>query len=338
MLKSLPSTTYELLSNDRRYQVHCNGSLLRIEAQEANILEGEVALENNQIDLLIRSFPQVEEHSPSTAVVIEYLFSQLPSFDVLRLRGWDNVPETSPFFLFVSAPSQIEIRRQDFYQLPCAWHVNENLQRSGDQWTETNGRSHPVRPVTSAGYYYRRYVPSIQKTLAFRGIDLDKDLDTFHEWHNQPRVAALWELNWSKEKLKTYLEDGLRDPHQIPIILEIDGESAGYFEIYWAAEDRLGPYYEYEPYDRGFHFLIGNRKFLGTANTDAVVRSIMHFLYLDDPRTERIVAEPKSDNKLVLKYAFRVPGWRLIKEFDFPHKRAALLMAQRADFFAEGAP
>ncbi|MCB0412433.1 MAG: GNAT family N-acetyltransferase, partial [Bdellovibrionales bacterium] len=88
-----------------------------------------------------------------------------------------------------------------------------------------------------------------------------------------------------------------------------------------------------EPYDRGFHFLIGDTGSLGRASTDHVIRSITHFLFLQDSRTERVVGEPRSDNKRVLKYVGSIPGWKFVKEFDFPHKRAALVMAERKPFF-----
>jgi hypothetical protein len=89
----------------------------------------------------------------------------------------------------------------------------------------------------------------------------------------------------------------------------------------------------YDKFDRGFHFLIGERKFLGIKNTDAVLKSVVHYLFLDDPRTLKIMAEPRSDNKKVLQYVDYFPVWRRIKEFDFPHKRAVLLECTRERLF-----
>lgn len=323
MLNSLPSVTYYRLQGREVYRVQCNGSFLCVERTKSTALKAEMVAQAQHMQLNVTQLPLFEGES-CLSVVAEYLFGHCTAIEAVTFKHNDK--------------DLLSVRRQDFFQQPEAWLAHPRVELDEDEWTETEGRAHPIRPTADADYSYRRYIPSLAKTLSFRRINVDQDLSIFHQWHNQPRVAALWELNWPIERLKSYLESGLQDPHQIPLILEIDGESAGYFEIYWAAEDRLGPYYDCEPYDRGFHFLIGNKKFLGSANTDAVIRSIMHFLYLDDPRTQRIVAEPKSDNRLVLKYAFQVPGWRLIKEFDFPHKRAALLMADRVDFFAGGAP
>jgi hypothetical protein len=180
---------------------------------------------------------------------------------------------------------------------------------------------------------YARYIPGLGKTLSFRVVDPDQDVAVFHSWQTQPRVYEFWELNKPQKELHEYLVKGSADPHQIPMFVEFDGVPVGYFEMYWTMEDRLGPYYEASAFDRGFHFLIGNENFLGFPNTDAIIKSACHFLFLDDPRTRNIMAEPRSDNKRVLKYVDLIPAWRKLKEFDFPHKRAALLECRRERFF-----
>jgi hypothetical protein len=201
-------------------------------------------------------------------------------------------------------------------------------------WAKTNEVSHPIRHNPQKGtLLYKRFVYGINKSISFRVIDPERDLDVFSSWHNQPRISEFWELKGTEEKHLQYIEKNLDDSHTIPAILEIDNEPAGYFEFYWVKEDRLGPYYESSDFDRGFHFLIGKRKFLGIKNTDAVLKSVVHYLFLDDPRTLKIMAEPRSDNEKVLQYVDSFPVWRRIKEFDFPHKRAVLLECTRERLF-----
>lgn len=223
------------------------------------------------------------------------------------------------------------IKREAFYQNPQLW-LTEKPFEATESWTDTNGVSHPMRPNHYHGIHYSRYIPSMKKILRFRTIK-ESDLETFHQWHNQQRVAFFWELAQSKEELKKYIEDGLNKKHQIPMIVEADGEAVGYFEFYWVREDRLGPYYESRPYDRGFHFLIGNKRYLGKSNTDAITHSALHFIYLDNVKTEFTMAEPRYDNNKVLKYADDTIGWKALKIFDFPHKRAVLLENSRELFF-----
>ncbi len=224
------------------------------------------------------------------------------------------------------------VTREEFFQTPGLWNFPSHDAHAPERWNRAAPLPHPIRADRKDGPFYRRHVPSIGKTVSFRGIDPEKDLSTFHRWHNQPRVAFFWELAQSEAELKAYLEKTKADPHMIPTFVEFDGRPVGYFEMYWTLEDRLGPYYPADAYDRGFHFLIGEKDALGFSNTDAIVKSALHFLFLDDPRTRRVMAEPRHDNTKVLRYA-ESSGWTKLKEFDFPHKRAALMECRRENFF-----
>lgn len=328
---------YQLPYNNTCYTVLFDGSMCRVESNDQNYFSAKVeCLDDNIIHLTINGSFTDKISDEILAIGIEYFFSQRTNLKKVLITYAQLFEESSVFSIFQQEDSnKMIVTRESFYQLPCVWHRNRFYLPSLLPWTNTNGRNHPIRPKHLKGTYYRRYFPAIQKTLAFRMIDILTDLDIFHEWHNQERVSCFWELNRSREELRAYLEKGIQDPHQIPMIFEIDGASAGYFEIYWAAEDRIGAYYDYEPYDRGFHLLIGEKKFLGLPNTTAVFQSVLHFLYLDDVRTRRIVAEPRSDNQKFLKYTKIIPSLNFIKEFDFPHKRAALVMSQREQFFKE---
>ncbi len=207
-----------------------------------------------------------------------------------------------------------------------------NLQ--AEAWTTTGAVRHPLRPSGLHGVQYERFFPLIGKTVRFEILDLEKHLEVFHEWHNQRRVYRFWELNQSREELKAYLEKIHADPHSVPVIASVDGEPSGYYEVYWAMEDRLGPYYPCELYDRGFHFLIGNKKHLGRDYFQVFVEAISDYLFQDEPRTGTLLAEPRADNVPLLHYLQEFPYWKKLYEFDFPHKRAALLACRREDYYS----
>ena len=235
--------------------------------------------------------------------------------------------------MFSSDPTlkQVEsVTREEFFQTPNIWHTPKEIKP--ELWNRTVERPHPIRNDRKDGVFYKRFVPRINKTVSFRGIDPVSDLKTFHNWHNQPRVNFFWELAGSEEEIQKYMYKVVNDPHTVPTFVEFDGVPVGYFEMYWTMEDRLAPYYEADAFDRGLHFLIGEKSALGFENTDTIVKSALHYLFLDDPRTRRVMAEPRHDNKKVLRYA-ESSGWKKLKEFDFPHKRAALLECKRENFF-----
>jgi len=198
----------------------------------------------------------------------------------------------------------------------------------------SDGKRHPLRPPLPTGELYRRYLPGQELRVSFRSVDPDADLDTFHAWHNEPRVSAFWELAGSKAMHREYLDKVTNDPHMQPVFGCFDGEPFGYFEIYWAKEDRIAPYYPADDYDRGVHMLVGEQRWRGPHRVAAWLPSLVHFMFLDDPRTRNVVAEPRADNAKMIGY-MQQAGFCRLKEFDFPHKRAAMMLLSREVFFEQ---
>lgn len=227
------------------------------------------------------------------------------------------------------------VRRAGFFQSAPLWLAHapaRHLDAAPAPGPE--GRDHPRRAPEPEGLRYQRFDPDAGVHVGFRALDPERDLDRFHRWMNDGRVAWFWELALPKAELAAYIAARRADPHTHPLILCFDGEAAGYVETYWVREDRLGPYYDSAPWDRGWHALIGERAHLGREKTAAWLRALGHFLFLDCPMTEKLMGEPRADNAKLLRYAARM-SYEKVREFDFPHKRAALMRLPRERFFAE---
>lgn len=225
------------------------------------------------------------------------------------------------------------LQREHFYQWPQLWLQKGCVYPEPVSWTTTGEVKHPRRMPQPQGTFYRRFIADINKTLSFKVVDPVQDLDLFHEWMNQTRIAPIWELGLPKPELKEYLLQREADDHIYSVFGYFNDEPFGYFELYWSPEDRLGPYYAAEDFDRGLHLLVGERRFLGAQYFNAWLTGLTHFLFLDDPRTQRVMGEPRADNQALLKHLATVPAYQKLKEFDFPHKRAALLECTRERFF-----
>lgn len=198
--------------------------------------------------------------------------------------------------------------------------------------TAESGRRHPQRPKKPTGVLYQRYFYHLDRTITVRVLDIERDLACFSEWHNVPSTHAIWELAGSDAEHRAYLQ-GMQDaPEKFAVIGEYDGVPFGYFELYWTAEDRLGGHYDYQDYDRGVHILVGNVNFRGSNYFQAWAKAVMQFIYQDEPRTQRVMGEPRADNLKVIAIAEGV-GMQKQCEFDFPHKRAALLQCDRPRYF-----
>lgn len=271
-----------------------------------------------------------------TFAAVEMIFLNYPVTTVQIINS-DSIERND--LRHVRQNGEITLKREVFSQLAGIWTSRANLMTTPTEWTKSKEVLHPKRALTAPGtILYARLSPLIGKTISFRAIEIEKDLELFFEWHHKARVLKFWELALAKDELRRYLENGQKDAHQIPAIVEIDGRPVGYYEFYWVKEDRLGPIYDSKHFDRGFHFLIGEDDCLGFKNTDAILKATCHYIFLDEARTEIIAAEPRSDNVAILKYVETFYSWRKVKEFDFPHKRAALLECRRDLYFSAGHP
>lgn len=225
------------------------------------------------------------------------------------------------------------VRPESFFQQPRSW-LGSVPGSYPEVSTLTNGAVHPQRPPKPAGRVYSRFIPWLKTQLAFHVADIEADLPHFHRWMNDPRVAAIWEDSGDLSYHRDFIAGRLADPRTLPLIGTFGGVPFGYFELYWAKEDRIGPHYEADGYDRGWHVAIGEDDFRGKAFVSAWLPSLMHYMFLADPRTRRIVGEPIHHHTQQIRNLDR-SGFAKVKHIQFPHKKALLVMLLRERFFMD---
>ncbi len=293
-----------------------------------------LSLEDKPTITLTLSKHDIEESDVITQCLeeIDHIFSHNKKLDSIAVEP--EIP--AELAQYLPALYQNMLSRLGFYQQAKPWHLHtlSALFPFIEVQSSAQYRHHPLRPSMPIGTVYQRYDYDADSEISFRVFDIEKDMERLTAWMNDPRVAHFWEQAWSKEKLTTFVQDRLNDTHIMPLIGEFNGQPFGYVEVYWVSEDRLAPYYDVQSYDRGIHLLVGEQEFRGPRYFDCWMRAISHYLFIDDMRTQRIVLEPRSDNHRLFNRIQNV-GYKKRFEFNFPHKRSALMMLERKAFFTE---
>ncbi|MBB3285773.1 MULTISPECIES: GNAT family N-acetyltransferase [Rhizobium] len=225
------------------------------------------------------------------------------------------------------------VRPESFFQQARPW-IGSGAAAYPEVPVLTNNVLHPQRPPKPVGSVYNRFIPWLNTQLGFHVADVEADLPHFHRWMNDPRVAAIWEDSGDLSYHRDFIAGRLADPRTLPLIGTFGGVPFGYFELYWAKEDRIGPHYDADGYDRGWHVAIGEDDFRGKAFVSAWLPSLMHYMFLADPRTRRIVGEPIHHHAQQIRNLDR-SGFAKVKHIQFPHKKALLVMLLRERFFMD---
>ncbi|MFS2154201.1 GNAT family N-acetyltransferase [Rhizobium sp. Rhizsp42] len=275
-----------------------------------------------------------EDHTRLLSALLGFVFSMEPDCLAVHLsgEGWE------PFIgglcaigghFDAAGPS---VRADMFWQAARLWSPTQAVPYP--RHDVYDGRTfHPLRPPKPSGRVYARFIPWLGGELTLDVATLG-DLPDVHRWMNQPRVNEFWQEAGDELRHRRYLEGMFADPHIIPLIARFEGRSFGYFEVYWAKEDLIGPFCAAGDYDRGCHVIIGEEACRGRAWFTAWLPSLLHFMFLDDPRTERIVQEPQADHHRQLRNLQR-SGFSRTGTVELPNKRAAIVEISRRKFFSD---
>ena len=125
------------------------------------------------------------------------------------------------------------------------------------------------------------------------------DCEILHKWMNDERVASSWGEKGPLSHQEAFLKAGLTSKHSFPVIGCWDGKPFGYFELYWVKEDKLSGLTggNVGDWDRGIHCLVGEQEFRGRHRVKIWLSALVHYCWLADLRTERVLMEPRVDNE-----------------------------------------
>ena len=233
--------------------------------------------------------------------------------------------------------ARLACARSSFWQHPLPWLTTSSAAGMPVRYTFSGDKRHPQRPPIPHGEVYRRELPGLNTTFSLRTVDIGLDLERFNRWMNLEQVAFFWEQTGSLDEHAEYLQQMLDDPRVLPLIGSYNDEPFAYFEIYWCKEDRIAPYYDVQDHDRGWHVVVGENKHQSAGKLKGWFRSLMHYMFIDEPRTQRILGEPRIDHSRQIGF-LESQGYGRLKTITLPHKKAALLRLERETFFDDYYP
>lgn len=313
-----------------------DGEELRVVVDHATVMRLRLDEQLDQLKMLdAPDDPRLAVRTVSAAA--EAMFGWRPGLDRLFLNSVGHAPFARALMddgLAVAAGHDFVLLPELVMQRRDNWLVDAERPPLPQLHVMTDGKRHPRRSPKPVGVVYARFIPWLREVISFRVADVEDDLHLLHRWMNDPRVDAFWNEAGDLEKHRKYLSAILADPHMLPLIGCFGDAPFGYFEVYWAKENRIAPFYDADDYDRGWHVVVGEDAYRGRRYISAWLPSLLHYMFLDDCRTQRIVGEPAAAHSQQLRN-LELSGFAKIKNFDFPHKRAALVMLLRERFFGD---
>lgn len=264
--------------------------------------------------------------------VCHAIFSSIPTLECISLEAAS--PLANADYMQRTSDGEYLLFKSVLWQLDELWLTQSKPKPFPHLQVLDDAGYHPLRAEPLTGGLYQRYIPELKSWIKLRTLDLERDLELFNRWQNDERVAAFWDQKGSLDEHREYLQAQLNDPKNQLIIASFDDQPFAYFEVYWTKEDRIAPYYSVGDYDRGIHMLVGEDNHRGPHKVSAWLSSLCHYIYLSDPRTLKIVSEPRADNEKMINY-LQQQHFSKQKEFSFPHKRAALMLQLRDSFFTQ---
>lgn len=316
------------LPDGRQLSARDDGDSLALHLDERALLRA-----RRQGELLVPLELALADQAEALWLLAYWCFANQPQRQSLALQLEQVDPALLNSGLLVAEGAELRIERGLFWQLPGPFLRNvSHADYPQQRVMHASGRRHPRRGPKPVGEVYRRFDANLGAWISLRTLDIDVDLERFNRWQNSARVAAFWQEEGDQDKHRRYLQELLDDPRVLPLIGCFDDQPFAYYEAYWAREDRIAPFYGVDDYDRGIHMLVGEENHRGPHKVASWLNALTHYLFLDDPRTQRVVAEPRADNAKMIGH-MQAQGYHKDKEFNFPHKRAALMIQSREVFF-----
>ena len=174
--------------------------------------------------------------------------------------------------------------------------------------------------------------PTLGGTVAFRSLQLNTDLDTLHDWVNQPYTRRYWQMNVDKESLISTYSKILNNPLAHSYIGLYNGKMVCQVDLYHAGTDELKDHIPVSSGDCGLHILMLPPRQSIKGLTEAMLRAFIRF-YFSFAAASSLYGEPDCRNTAA-NIAARKAGFQFLRPITMSYKTANLYSITKQQFYA----
>lgn len=169
-------------------------------------------------------------------------------------------------------------------------------------------------------------------TISFRSLSLTKDIDTIHDWVNQPYTRRYWQMNVEKNTLHKTYSEVLDNPSAHSFIGLFNNKVVCQIDCYHASVDEIKDHVETAPGNCGFHILMLPPRESFKGLTENMLRAFVKFFF-SFGAAQTLYGEPDKDNTPA-NLAAKRSGFAFQYQIQLSYKTANLYAITKNQFHA----
>jgi RimJ/RimL family protein N-acetyltransferase len=152
-------------------------------------------------------------------------------------------------------------------------------------------------------------LPVAKQPISFAHMT-EEHIPLFRAWLQKPHVAEWWH-----HEPESVIRERLRQhDHRYLFIPAIDGQPAGYVQVYQAESD---------PATLGLDMFIGEERYLRQGYGSAILKAVVDFLLVESD-IQQLIVDPNPKNQHAIR-CYQKAGFKPVKEIMTPDGIALLM-------------
>lgn len=180
---------------------------------------------------------------------------------------------------------------------------------------------HPLicKPPTR-GIVFKEFVSELGTTIAFRSLDLNRDLQLIYQWVNAEYAKRFWGLRGTPQAIRSAYSAALDSPNAHAFIGLIEDQPFCQIDAYAIIGDELENHIDAQEGDAGFHLLMCPPRQMKRRWSYWAIKCFQQY-YFSHGQARRLFAEPDQQNYPANQLAINT-GFAFLKTAELSYKTA----------------